>query len=238
MAYDRRLNSMFLVEEGRVHPEHYDKIELTPFGEVIPYVWRWKWLQRQIEQVGAGGMKFDLGVGSTYTVFDIPIGVSETGGAGYHVSVVTPICFEATKSGHCRRLVYGERGGRRAALIINTSNDGWFGSFPGGREQHLLSCRWRCVELGVPMVRSVNTGISAFMDEQGKLRRRGPDGRGRSKGVDGVIIADVAVNPGDGTIFGKIGNLFGWCMVGLAGALPVMGWIVGRRVPNTRVAVA
>src|SRR5262249_42568676 len=58
--YDRRFNSVFLIENKEVRAERYDKIELTPFGEVIPYVWRWKSVQKLIESVAAGGMKFDL----------------------------------------------------------------------------------------------------------------------------------------------------------------------------------
>jgi apolipoprotein N-acyltransferase len=250
MAFDARYNSVFLVWQGRVQVDRYDKISLTPFGEVIPYVWRWPGLQKLIMNVGAGGMKFDLTSGSALTVFEAPVSRSKietvagpmTPTAAAHsdedrtrVPVVTPICFEATKSDLCRRLVY-EGGARRAAIIINMSNDGWFGDLMGGREQHLLAARWRCVELGLPMVRAVNTGISCSIDARGVLRKYGPDGQTQAVNVDGVLVDTVALAPIDGaTIFARCGNAFGWIVLVLAALSPVLSW-KALRFPRTNKA--
>lgn len=251
LRYDRRYNSVFLVEGGKVHPERYDKMELTPFGEVIPYVWRWKSLQDLIVNVGAGGMRFDLAIGTELTVFSIaPAGGSAAPDgqdlpARLPIELVTPICFEATKSALCRRLTYDEDG-RRASLILNLSNDGWFGPatgwrgmVSGGRLQHLLAARWRCVELGVPMVRAVNTGISASIERDGKIRQQGPDGRDYSVNVDGVLIASVELpDAASGTVFGRIGNVFGWGAVAATALLIPLGMLVGRRRANRPVSPA
>lgn len=237
-------NSSFLVWKGAVQEERYDKIDLTPFGEVIPYAWRWPSLHKLVVNVGAGGMAFDLAFGSHLTVFQIPVkseeragadsappapGLLETAPTPATVPVVTPICFEATKSDLCRRLVYSG-GSRRAALLINMSNDGWFGNSDGwfgngagGREQHLLAARWRCVELGVPMVRSVNTGISCSIDCRGSIRRYGPEGKAGAVNVDGVVLDTVALPPMKGsTFFARFGNGFGWVVLVMAAALPVV----------------
>src|SRR5262249_19106398 len=154
-----------------------------------------------IEKVGAGGMSFDLAAGEHLTVFSLELTGTRVPGkpdpACKYLTFVTPICFEATKSELCRRLVY-EHGARRAALLINVSNDGWFGStqgwrllFTGGRQQHLQAARWRCVELGVPMIRAVNTGISAWIDRTGKVRQAGPDNRESLVNVDGILVASI-----------------------------------------------
>lgn len=233
IAYDRRFNSAFIVERGRIRDERYDKIELTPFGEVIPYVWRWPKAQAFVERVGAGGMKFDLAAGKDLHVFTLDLSRDR------RLTFVTPICFEATKSELCRRLVY-EEGRRRASLIINLSNDGWFGSvsgwrgfFTGGRRQHLQAARWRCVELGVPMVRAVNTGISASIDHTGKIRQIGPDGRDPLVPVATAIVTSVHLaGEGSGTVFGRIGNAFGWAMLVLLALMPAAGAIVRRRTSN------
>jgi apolipoprotein N-acyltransferase len=246
-AFDHRYNSTFLVEAGKIREDRYDKIELTPFGEVIPYVWRWPGLERLIEDVGAGGMKFDLTPGARGHVFTLGLvgsraaarieGHGET--AQKFVKFVTPICFEGTKPELCRRLVYKE-GEPRASLIINVSNDGWFGTttgwrgvIAGGRQQHLQAARWRCVELGVPMVRAVNTGISAYVDRTGKIRHAGPDGRDSTVSEAGVMTATVPLpDETERTVFGRIGNVFGWTMVVVGVLLPAVGMSAVRQRSN------
>jgi apolipoprotein N-acyltransferase len=239
-THTARYNSTYLIEDGRVREDRYDKIERTPFGEVIPYAWRWPAVQRMVEKAGAGGMKFDLSAGRELRVFALG-GASNgerTAGSGA-LRFVTPICFEATKPELCRRLLY-EDGRRRASLIVNVSNDGWFGPtggwrmlISGGRAQHLQASRWRCVELGVPMIRAVNTGISAHVERTGKIRRAGPDGRDSAVNVSGVMVATVTLPADDtGTVFGRIGNVFGWSTVGATVLLPFVGSVWRRRRMN------
>jgi len=206
--FDATYNSSLLIEDGSV-ARRYDKMHLTPFGEVMPYISSWAWLERQLLALGARGMTFDLSSGEEPVRFEV---------SGRRVS--TPICFEVTMPGVCRKLVY-EDGRRRADVLVNMTNDGWFGSFDGGRAQHLLCARWRCVELGVPMVRAANTGISSAIDVRGRVVEA-LDPR-----TEGVLIAEVAVGTG-GTVYGRVGDLFGWLALG--GAILLVGWTyVGRR---------
>lgn len=237
---ERRFNSVFVVSGGRVLANRYDKIDLTPFGEMIPYVWRFPAIERWVLSVGAGGMKFDLSSGKEAR----PLVVPRRGGTTLvddervgPVTVATPICFEVTRSGLCRRLVYDQATGRRAAdLIVNVSNDGWFGWWDGGREQHLQLARWRCVELGIPMVRSVNTGVSAFIDADGRVQPIGTGGvrwlgTGRAVRNEGVLVGSVVLEPG-GTLFGRVGNVWGWTMLGLTGVAAPWAVVLGRRRPR------
>ncbi len=272
----RRYNSVFIVDAAGVHAQRYDKVELTPFGEVIPYLWRWKSAQAWIEHVGAGGMKFDLSFGRrpVALALDAAPVAAPAGGTtdappptARRVSLLTPICFEATKSGHCRALAQDSAASfpDRPMLLINLSNDGWFGDSIAKREQHLMTARWRCVELGLPMVRAVNTGISCFIDPAGRVRMGVraagstpgsaalPSGAGgeagtgtaRSPGAaenesavmtEGVFAEAVILSPapygelgGGRTLFVRVGNAFGWGVLGASVLLPPAAMVIGRR---------
>jgi apolipoprotein N-acyltransferase len=56
----------------------------------------------------------------------------------------------------------------RTDLIVNVTNDAWFGDSPGPY-QHLRHAQLRAVEAGRPMVRAANTGISAVVDAHGRI---------------------------------------------------------------------
>src|SRR5205085_2291523 len=133
---------------------------------------------------------------------------------------------EATKPGLCRRLISGE--GDQPRVIVNLTNDGWFGWFNPGRWQHLQIARWRAVELGVPVVRAANTGVSAAIDGRGRLMKAGIEGNPRAARMDGVLIADVA--PGIGaTIYTHLGDVFGWSVLVAGAGLSILAF--ARRVP-------
>jgi len=217
---DREFNSVFVIDRGEVSGDRYDKAHLTPFGEVMPYISRWGWLERRLLALGAEGMTFGLTAGTKVT----PLGVSL--GEGREIRVATPICFEATVAGVCRRMVYGGGGGgaggvRGADLIAAVTNDGWFHWQNSGRRMHLLVSRWRCAELGVPMARAANTGISALVDGQGRVVAMGVEGGGMTD-VEGVLVGDLALPGARGTIYGRVGDVVGKvCGVGMMGLLIV-----------------
>ena len=59
----------------------------------------------------------------------------------------------------------------RPALIVNVTNDGWFGTSTGP-SQHFATARFRSVEEGIPMLRAANTGISGVIDAYGRVETR------------------------------------------------------------------
>jgi apolipoprotein N-acyltransferase len=80
---------------------------------------------------------------------------------------VTPICFEDVDSRLIARMLRSDDGGsKRADFLINATNDGWFKS--PQLQQHLQLATFRCIENRVPTARSVNTGISGFIDSTGR----------------------------------------------------------------------
>ena len=120
-----------------------------------------------------------------------------------------------------RRMVY-EDGRKRADLIANLSNDGWFVYGDAGsteHAQHLSHYCFRAVENRVPVVRAVNTGISAHVDSNGRVLAVVAHG-GRRKMVGGTLLAqtlvDRRVSP-----YSRFGDVFARavCVVAAAGVV-------------------
>lgn len=209
-----RFNSVFVIDAGRPPETRYDKVLLTPFGETMPYISKSQWLEQRLLAFGAGGMRFDLKAGTDLE----PVAVNLSDGS--FVRIATPVCFEATVPWVCRRLVGPDA--EHAAIMINLTNDGWFGDWDASRRHHLLCARWRSIETGVAMVRSANTGISSVFDERGRLIALGvldPAsgatilGRG-----DGVRVVEVPIADGR-TFYTRIGDALGWICLAAAGML-------------------
>jgi apolipoprotein N-acyltransferase len=158
-AWDRQFNAAYLVDDGVVK-DRYDKAYLTPFGERMPYISAWDWLEDQLLALGAAGMSFDMQSGDRPRNMAWP---------GTDLRIATPICFEDTVAHVVRRMV---RDPLPSACIINLSNDGWFGTSDAGRRHHEMMARWRCIECRLPMVRVANTGESAWIDSCGRVVER------------------------------------------------------------------
>jgi len=209
---DGSFNSVFLLRNGRLDAERYDKIHLTPFGEVMPYISNWAWLEQTLLRIGLGasGMHFELDAGTRPVVFGV-------GGT----RIATPICFEATMPGVVRHLVFNH-GARRAGAVVQLTNDGWFYGTDAGREQHLQAVRWRAVELATPVVRAANTGISCSIDAAGRVRERLP------ARTEGVLLAAIA--PADGTtLYARTGDAVGWACLGVCVLLLVASFVPTRQ---------
>jgi apolipoprotein N-acyltransferase len=220
--YDKRFNSVYLIQNGDVDPSRYDKIAITPFGEFMPVIQHWPWLVQQLRDFAAEGMRFDLARGTRRTVFDLPRASKDGRGGGEVVRCVTPICFEVTVADMCRRLVFDGRN-RRADLLVNVTNDGWFGMSKVARLQHLQIARWRCAELGTPMVRAANTGLSAIIDARGQVVAQGVDGNPDAVNVAGILSGDVPLEPAlaKPPLFVRVGWISTWLML-IPGAFAVI----------------
>lgn len=221
-----RFNSAFMLLNGRVAPGRYDKIRLTPFGETMPGIRNFPELQQQLLDIGASGMRFDLAMGKERHVFEVPRAGKPA------LRVVTPICFEMSVGWLCRELVYKE-GVRRADVIVTVTNDGWFGDSDLARLQHLQLAQWRAAELATPVVRVVNTGISAFIDERGRVQASGVEGHPGASRVDGFLVHPVHL-VGGVTLYARVGELAGevlclgwallWLFAGFERMVGRLGW--------------
>jgi apolipoprotein N-acyltransferase len=147
----RPLNSAYLLSpEGKVLGR-YDKMHLVPFGEYVPFSDILFFVSRMVEGIG------DFSPGKEYTVMETPSG---------RLGVV--ICFEAIFPDLVRQFV--DRG---AGIMVTLTNDAWFGR-SSAPYQHFSMVVFRAVENRVPFARAANTGISGFIDAQGRILRKGP----------------------------------------------------------------
>jgi apolipoprotein N-acyltransferase len=157
----RFFNSLLVLGKGGLLLSLYDKIHLVPFGEYLPRALRPLLAMIGMQQL-AGRVGFESGV-SPRPILAIP------GLPG----VVPLICYEAIFPA---AVVQGPGLGpaldagsdpARPALIVNLTNDGWFGNTTGPR-QHLHQARVRAVEEGLPLIRAANNGVSAAYDAYGR----------------------------------------------------------------------
>jgi apolipoprotein N-acyltransferase len=165
----------------------YDKIHLVPFGEYVPLR---QWL------TFAGRLTADISdftPGTVYRVGEIPGG-----------KFGTFICYEAIFPGEIRRFAASG-----AQLLINISNDGWFGR-SAAPVQHLMMSRVRAVESRRWLLRDTNNGFTAAVDPYGRIVAELPtDIRGE---LDAPY--DFKSNL---TLYVRFGDWFAWlCVVATA----------------------
>ena len=123
----------------------YDKIHLVPFGEYIPFI-------SFIKKIGFMRGKTNFSSGTVNKNLKI-LNIGE---------ILPLICYEVLFAEEVRSRI-----SNNTKLIINITNDAWFGD-SSGPYQHLALAKIRAVEFGIPLVRVANTGISAFISPYGE----------------------------------------------------------------------
>ena len=147
-----QLNRAYLVLPDGREVATYDKMELVPFGEYVPFGRVFFFVTQAVQAVGA------LGPGLVPTVFALPNGPR----------FGTLICYEGIFPELTRKFIAGG-----ADFLVNITNDAWYGQ-TSAPWQHLVQGTFRAVENRVPIVRAANTGVSAIIDEDGHIRWKGP----------------------------------------------------------------
>jgi apolipoprotein N-acyltransferase len=147
-------NSAYLLSgEGLVIAE-YSKIHLVPFGEYVPLKKFFFFINKLTQALG------DTEAGHTYTIMTIPYGDQ---GQRKDIKFCTVICYEIIFPNLVRRFVK-----QGASMLTNITNDAWFGK-TSAPYQHFSMAVFRAVENRVPVARAANTGISGFIDAQGRI---------------------------------------------------------------------
>ena len=176
----QELNRAYLVSPDGRELGTYDKIHLVPFGEYVPFQSVLFFVQRLVVAIG------DVVPGVDPVVFSLPAG---------RFGVL--ICYEDIFPALTRRFV-----ARGADFLVNVTNDAWFGR-SSAPYQHLAQATLRAVENRVPLVRVANTGISAVIDSDGRIRWQGPL-------EEAIQHVDEISWPGVRTFYTRFGDVFAW----------------------------
>jgi len=142
---DQMWNSLHVIDDKGQIKDIYDKHHLVPFGEYVPFR-----SILPIDKITQGIGEFSKGEGvRTLSIDGFP--------------AFSPlICYEAIFPDGVTD------GSNRASLLINVTNDAWYG-LSSGPYQHFNMVRMRAAEQGIPLIRAANTGISGVIDAYGRV---------------------------------------------------------------------
>jgi len=145
-------NSMAIFNNKLDLISNYNKVNLVPFGEFIPF-----------ESI-LGLIDFKT-VTNSYQSFSsgetrIPLNVKNS---KIDLNLLPLICYEIIYSGKLSR-------DNNFDYIINISEDGWFGKSIGPK-QHFSHSIFRSIESGKYIIRSANNGISAIINPIGIIEQ-------------------------------------------------------------------
>ena len=125
----------------------YNKINLVPFGEFLPFENFFKKLG--LKKISYGYESFSAGNDRQLISLD-----------DKNFNFIPLICYEIIYSGKVNLK------SDKTNFIINISEDGWFGDSIGPH-QHFSHTIFRAIEEGKNIIRSTNNGISAYIDSNG-----------------------------------------------------------------------
>lgn len=201
-------SAAFVTQHGGLE-NRYDKMHRVLFGEYVPLKKAMPWLHK----LTPFPEDFGIEAGESAKVFKL---------GDWKLAPI--ICFEDTVPHLCRAIANGSPEG--IDVFVNVTNDGWFAD-SAEQDQHLATAVFRAVENRTPMVRAVNTGVSAMIDGNGAImepdviingdaennderivKMRDPKTGHRRKGFNGTLIGNVPLDNRT-SVYTQVGDLFG-----------------------------
>jgi len=177
-------NSAVSISADGMLGDHYDKIALLAFGEYIPFgdtfpiLYRWSPMASPLSR---GVTTAPLREGPWL--------------------LATSICYEGILPRTVAKTME-DYGGGRANLLVNLTNDSWYGA-GHEQEQHLMLAAMRTVEHRRWLARATSTGVSAFADSMGRLVQTIP------RDTRGVAMQEVPMLSGT-TVYERLGDWPGY----------------------------
>ncbi|MCK5539690.1 MAG: apolipoprotein N-acyltransferase [Deltaproteobacteria bacterium] len=164
----RLYNAIFLFTPDNPR-QIYNKIKLVPYGEFTPLAEFFPFISKIVPGL-------DYTSGDKIHNFSLK-----------QLKIAPSVCFEGVFPAFTAHFFKAG-----ANLLINLTNDAWFGDSPGPR-QHLLNIRLRALENRCYIIRCANTGISAIINPQGEIEHQLPLNR------EGLI--ETVITPSRETTF-------------------------------------
>jgi len=192
-------NSAVLLDASGQRIFSYDKIHLAPFGEYVP-LRQWLGFARRL----------------TADISDFTPGTAYRVGRLLGGKFGVFICYEAIFPDEVRNFTLGG-----AELLINTSNDGWFGR-SSAPAQHLMNARVRAVENRRWLLRDTNNGFTVSVDPYGRIVAR------MATDVRGELDAPCDFRK-DMTLYARFGDWFAWLCVFASFLFFGMAFAKGKR---------
>ncbi len=207
------LNSAYLLSHDGILLGRYDKRHLVPFGEYIPlHSSLLFFLDKLVEGIG------DFEAGTQATLLPLPNREAQfsshpsDGKAAFGVV----ICYEVIFPNLVR-----EFAANGADFMVTITNDAWFGK-SAAAYQHFGMVVLRAVENRRAFARAANTGISGFIDPQGRILRASPIFEEAT--FTGTIPLDRTL-----TFYTNYGDVFAYACVIITG---LFAWLSRRRAQS------
>ncbi|MFN4874563.1 MAG: apolipoprotein N-acyltransferase [Akkermansiaceae bacterium] len=149
-----RIFNSIVIEDNKGDIQTFRKHHLVIFGETIPLLDTFPFLQSIYEQQSGQKYYGSFSAGESLNPLEVDL-------RGETIQVIPSVCFEDTVPRLTRKFI-------RSApqIIVNLTNDGWFKTSPAAA-QHFANARFRAIELRRPMLRCANTGVSAAISTVG-----------------------------------------------------------------------
>lgn len=164
----------------------YDKVLPVPYGEYVPGKRFLPFVEQAVRSREGGAFT----PGRELTLFEWE---------DRHFGAL--ICFESTFAWHAREFV-----NNGADFLVNLTNDAWFGN-TSAPWQHLSHSLFRAVENHVPVLRAANSGVTCFIDANGRVESSLP------LFTEGALTGRLRLGNG-GTFYSRHGNVFAFgCLI-------------------------
>jgi apolipoprotein N-acyltransferase len=145
-------NTMAVFDNKLQLIHHYNKVNLVPFGEFVPFekILRFlglKTITNEYQSFSRGKNRMSFNIKNNKI----------------DITLLPLICYEIIYSGRLFK-------NKNFDYIINISEDGWFGDSIGPK-QHFVHSIFRSIESGKYIIRSANNGISAVINPMGVVEK-------------------------------------------------------------------
>ena len=196
-----------LVNEYGINGD-YKKTRLVPYGEFLPFTgFLGGFYARNNITSLTGSFTAGKDPGKIFSIKTL----SQKDKKERYYQFGTEICFESIFPS-----VYRAQALSGADFFVNISNDGWFLK-SAAPYQHLRANVFRAVENRRPLLRSTNTGISAWIDSLGRIRFETGLDRQESS-VFNFVFKDRDTK----TFYTTHGDLFAYLCLALAASLVIL----------------